>query len=58
MNKQLIIIILLVVILLFKVKKLPEIGRALGKAIREFKKGGKEGDEQEPETKDGPTKTE
>ena len=33
-----IIFILLVVVLLFGAKKLPEIGEALGKAIRSFKK--------------------
>jgi sec-independent protein translocase protein TatA len=37
-----IVFIVLVIVLLFGVKKLPEIGQALGKAIREFKKAGKE----------------
>lgn len=37
-----IIFIILVIILLFGAKKLPEIGSALGKAIREFRKAGKE----------------
>jgi len=32
--------IVLIVILLFGAKKLPEIGKALGKAIREFRKEG------------------
>lgn len=36
------IVILLVVIILFGSKKLPEVGSALGKAIREFKKASKE----------------
>ena len=36
------LIILLIVLLLFGAAKLPEIGRALGKAIKEFKKAGKE----------------
>ncbi len=36
------IIILLIVLVLFGAAKLPEIGRALGKAIKEFKKAGKE----------------
>ena len=32
------VIIVFAIIMLFGVKRLPEIGRALGKAIREFKK--------------------
>lgn len=32
----------LVIVLLFGAKKLPEIGSALGKAIREFRKAGKD----------------
>ena len=38
-----IIVILLVVLLLFGAKRLPEIGRALGEGIREFKKSLKDG---------------
>ena len=37
-----IIFIALVIILLFGAKKLPEIGSSLGKAIREFRKAGKD----------------
>ncbi len=37
-----IIFIALAIIVLFGAKKLPEIGSSLGKAIREFKKAGKE----------------
>ncbi|HBR14422.1 MAG TPA: twin-arginine translocase TatA/TatE family subunit [Candidatus Omnitrophica bacterium] len=37
-----IIVIGLVIIVLFGAKRLPEIGSSLGKAIREFKKVGKE----------------
>lgn len=33
-----IIIVLLIVVILFSYKKLPEIGQALGKAIKGFKK--------------------
>lgn len=41
-----IIVVLLVFLLLFGAKKLPEIGRALGEGIREFKKSLKDaGDE-------------
>ncbi len=36
------IIIALVVILLFGAKKLPEIANAMGKAIKEFRKAGRE----------------
>ncbi|NQT46260.1 MAG: twin-arginine translocase TatA/TatE family subunit [Candidatus Omnitrophica bacterium] len=35
-------VILLIVLVLFGAAKLPETGRALGKAIKEFKKAGKE----------------
>ncbi|UCD55576.1 MAG: twin-arginine translocase TatA/TatE family subunit [Candidatus Omnitrophota bacterium] len=41
------ILILLIVLLVFGAAKLPEIGRALGKGIREFKKA-----TNEPEKKD------
>jgi len=36
------IFIALVIVLLFGARKLPEIGSALGKAIREFRKAGKD----------------
>jgi sec-independent protein translocase protein TatA len=41
---QEILLILLIVLLLFGAKKLPEIGNALGKAIKEFRKAGREMD--------------
>jgi len=41
------IVILLIALLLFGAARLPDIGRALGKAIREFKKGMKENDDGE-----------
>ena len=44
-----IVVILTVVLLLFGAKRLPEIGRALGEGIREFKKSMKEGSSDEPE---------
>jgi len=37
-----IIVILLVVLVIFGAKKLPEIGRSMGKAVTEFKKGVKD----------------
>ena len=39
---QEILLILLIVLLLFGAKKLPEVGRGLGKGIREFKKSMRE----------------
>ena len=35
-------VILLIILILFGAAKLPEIGKALGKAIHEFKKAGKQ----------------
>ncbi len=49
------ILILLIVLLVFGAKKLPEIGRSLGKGIREFKHATKEfelGEEEKKEKKD------
>ncbi len=46
-----ILLILLIVLLLFGARRLPEVGKALGKGIREFKGGLKEGtadDSEEP----------
>ena len=37
-----VLFILLVIVLLFGAKRLPEIGSALGKAIREFKRASKD----------------
>lgn len=39
------VILLVVVLLLFGGKKLPELGNSMGKALTNFKKGMKEGDE-------------
>ncbi len=36
------VVILLIILLLFGASKLPEIARSLGKALKEFKKAGKE----------------
>ena len=46
-----VVVILMVVLLLFGAKRLPEIGRALGEGIREFKKAIKEGAVENPEDK-------
>ena len=46
-----IVVILAVVLLLFGAKKLPEIGRARGEGIREFKKSIKDGSEEEKKDK-------
>ncbi|MGB9597593.1 MAG: twin-arginine translocase TatA/TatE family subunit, partial [Candidatus Poribacteria bacterium] len=57
--------ILLIVLIIFGPSKLPQMGQALGKAIREFKKAGRElkseatdlDDEDEEENKRKPNKT-
>jgi len=52
-------IILVIVIVLFGGSKLPEIGKGIGEAIRNFKKGTKElGEDLEIEEKKLPKKTE
>ena len=40
------VVILLVILLVFGASRVPEIGRSLGRAIREFKKGMREDDEE------------
>ncbi|MFH1359483.1 MAG: twin-arginine translocase TatA/TatE family subunit [Candidatus Omnitrophota bacterium] len=47
------LIIFGVILILFGAKRLPEIGQALGKAIREFKKAGQDlGDDSKEKTKE------
>lgn len=41
------IVILIILLLLFGASRLPQIARAIGKSIGEFKKGIKEGEEEE-----------
>jgi sec-independent protein translocase protein TatA len=43
------IIIFLIIIVLFGANRIPTIGRGLGEGIRNFKKGLKSGEEDEPE---------
>jgi sec-independent protein translocase protein TatA len=49
-----VVIIVLAVIVLFGVRKLPELGRALGTSIAEFKKARKAADSDKPTDKSGP----
>ena len=52
------LVILAIVLLLFGAKRLPEMARSLGKSSREFKKGLREGaDEEEEEKKSAESKT-
>ena len=46
------VVILLIVLLLFGASRLPEIAKALGKSIKEFKKAGKEAKNDIEEIKD------
>lgn len=48
---QELLVILLICLLIFGANKLPEIGKALGKTIREFKKSMKDIDSDEEEKK-------
>lgn len=45
-------ILLLILVLFFGAKRIPEIGASIGKGIKEFKRGLKTDDEQEPPTSD------
>lgn len=47
------LVILIVLILLFGSKKIPDLARALGKSLGEFKKGREEGAKEDPESKSG-----
>jgi sec-independent protein translocase protein TatA len=50
-----ILVLVVVVLILFGPNKLPELGRSLGKALGEFRRGIKEGiDEKETSTKNDP----
>jgi len=51
-----VLIILFIILLLFGAQKLPEMGRSIGKALGEFKKGLKEA-QKEVEDKDNETGT-
>ena len=44
-----VLVILLIILILFGAAKLPEIGKAMGRAINEFKKAGKELEEKDKE---------
>jgi len=52
------VLILLIVLLVFGAAKLPEIGRALGKAIREFRKAAEGSPEERRATEDSEKKDE
>lgn len=54
-----IVLILLVILLLFGARKLPDLARALGRSLNEFKKGRAEGakpEEEQPEERNQPKK--
>lgn len=45
------VIILIIIVLLFGVKKIPELGSSIGKALKEFRKGVKETPDDDKEEK-------
>ncbi len=51
LGTQELLVILLIALILFGAKRLPEIGAGLGKGIRAFKEGLKEGETEELEKK-------
>lgn len=46
------IVILIILVLLFGATKIPQIARALGKSVKEFKGGMREGDEEVKDKKE------
>lgn len=53
---QELLVILVIILLLFGSTKLPALGRSLGEAIKNFKKGVREGQKEEGEKGDNDTK--
>lgn len=51
---QELLIVLLIVLLLFGAKRVPELARSLGRSLKEFKRGQKEGAEDEDQQKEPP----
>jgi len=49
---QEILLLLLIALLLFGASRLPEVGRSMGKAIKEFKKASSDDGREEEKTKD------
>ena len=49
-----IVIVLVIVLLFFGGKRLPELGKALGKSMNNFKKGLKDGEQKESDKKIDP----
>ncbi|MFA5859909.1 MAG: twin-arginine translocase TatA/TatE family subunit [Elusimicrobiota bacterium] len=47
------VVILVIVLLVFGAKKLPEIGRAIGQAVKSFKDGMKNSSDGDDESKNG-----
>ena len=52
-----IVIVLVIVLLFFGGKRLPELGKALGKSMNNFKKGLKDGEQKESDKKIDPPHT-
>jgi len=49
-----IILVVLIIVLLFGARRIPDLMRGLGRGVKEFKEGMKEGEDPEkPEKKDG-----
>ncbi len=56
MGMQELLVILVIALLLFGAKRLPEIGRSLGKALSSFKQGLKDGQEEGKKDDNAPPK--
>lgn len=53
MGMQELIVVLIIALLLFGAKRLPEVGRSLGRSISAFKEGLKRGEDDESKSSDG-----
>ena len=55
---QELLVVLLIVLLLFGAKRVPDLARSLGRSLKEFKRGQREGDDEDGKKTEEPPKPE